>query len=47
LLARIAEGESLTYQHIALGEERFKLLAYVSKQRAQLERSFRAAMTDL
>jgi hypothetical protein len=28
-------------------EERFKMLAYVYKQRAQLERSFRTAIADM
>jgi len=47
LLKRVAESESLIYEAIKFGEERFKMLAYVSIQRAQLERSFRAAIEDM
>jgi hypothetical protein len=47
LLARIAESESRIYQVIAFGEKQFVMLAYVAKQRAQLERSFRTAIADL
>jgi hypothetical protein len=47
LLKRVAESESRVYESIAFGEERFKMLAYVSKQRAQLERSFRTAIADM
>src|ERR1035438_5896930 len=41
LLRRVAESEQQIYMSIAFGEERFKMLGYVAKQRAQLERSFR------
>jgi hypothetical protein len=47
LLRRIAESEQRIYTAMKLGEERFKLLAYVYKQRAQLERSFRTAVADM
>src|ERR1035438_10349479 len=47
LLKRVAESESRVYESIAFGEERFKMLAYVAKQRAQLERSFRTAIADM
>jgi hypothetical protein len=46
LLRRIAEGERQIYT-IADLEHRFKMLAYVYKQRAQLERSFRTAVADM
>jgi hypothetical protein len=46
LLRRIAESEQDIY--ICLGNEaKFKMLAYVYKQRAQLERSFRTAVADM
>jgi hypothetical protein len=44
LLKRVAESERHIYVYIAFGEQQFKMLAYVAKQRAQLERSFRTAM---
>ena len=47
LLKRVAESEQKIYLHIAFGEERFKMLGYVAKQRAQLERSFRTAIADM
>jgi hypothetical protein len=43
-MARIADSEQRVYMYIAFGEERFKMLAYVAKQRAQLERSFSTAI---
>ena len=47
LLKRVAESEQQIYVYIAFGEERFKMLGYVAKQRAQLERSFRTAIADM
>jgi hypothetical protein len=47
LLRRVAESEQRIYLSIAFGEERFKMLGYVAKQRAQLERSFRTAIEDM
>jgi hypothetical protein len=47
LLKRLADSEKRIYQCIAHVEERFKTLAYVYKQRAQLERSFRTAIADM
>jgi len=47
LLKRVAESEQKIYVFIAFGEERFKMLGYVAKQRAQLERSFRTAIADM
>jgi hypothetical protein len=47
LLRRVAESEQRIYVFIAFGEERFKMLGYVAKQRAQLERSFRTAIEDM
>jgi hypothetical protein len=47
LLARAAVSESRIHQCIAFGEKQFVMLAYVAKQRAQLERSFRTAIEDL
>ena len=47
LLKRVAESEQKIYLHIAFGEQQFKMLAYVAKQRAQLERSFRTAIADM
>jgi hypothetical protein len=46
LLKRIAESEQQIYT-IANFEHRFKMLAYVYKMRAQLERSFRTAVADM
>ena len=47
LLKRVAESEQKIYVYVAFGEEQFKRLAYVAKQRAQLERSFRTAIADM
>jgi hypothetical protein len=47
LLKRVAESEQRIYVFIAFGEERFRMLGYVAKQRAQLERSFRTAIADM
>ena len=47
LLARAAESEKRIYARIAFGEKQFVMLAYVAKQRAQLERSFRTAIADM
>jgi hypothetical protein len=47
LLRRVAESEQQIYTCIAFGEDRFKMLGYVAKQRAQLERSFRTAIEDM
>jgi len=47
LLKRVAESEQKVYVFIAFGEQQFKMLAYVAKQRAQLERSFRTAIADM
>ena len=47
LLRRVAESEQKIYLRIAFGEQQFKMLAYVAKQRAQLERSFRTAIADM
>ena len=47
LLRRVAESEQKVYVFIAFGEHQFKMLAYVAKQRAQLERSFRTAIADM
>ena len=47
LLRRVAESEQKIYAHIDFGEHQFKMLAYVAKQRAQLERSFRTAIEDM
>ena len=47
LLRRVAESEQQIYMSTAFGEERFKMLGYVAKQRAQLERSFRTAIADM
>ena len=46
-LKRVAESEQKIYLYIAFGEQQFKMLAYVAKQRAQLERSFRTAIADM
>ena len=47
LLRRVAESEQKIYAYIDFGEHQFKMLAYVAKQRAQLERSFRTAIEDM
>jgi hypothetical protein len=47
LLARAAASESRIYQLIPFGEKQFVMLAYVAKQRAQVERSFRTAIADM
>jgi|HubBroStandDraft_1064217.scaffolds.fasta_scaffold01472_17 hypothetical protein len=47
LLARIAKGETNIYEAHLPPEQHFPLLREVAKQRAQLERSFRAAVQDL
>ena len=47
LLKRVAANEQKIYLDVAFGEQQYKMLAQVAKQRAQLERSFRTAMTDL
>ena len=47
LLKRVAESEQKIYAYIDFGEHQFKMLAYVAKQRAQLERSFRTAIADM
>src|ERR1017187_10476799 len=47
LLRRVAESEQQIYMSIAFGEERFKMLGIVAKQRGQLERSFRTAIEDM
>jgi len=43
----MAESEQKIYLYIDFGEQQFKVLAYVAKQRAQLERSFRTAVADI
>ena len=47
LLKRVAESERRIYDGMALGEKQLVMLAYVAKQRAQLERSFRTAIADM
>jgi hypothetical protein len=47
LLKRVAESEQKIYAYIDFGEIQFKRLAYVAKQRVQLERSFRTAIADM
>jgi len=47
LLKRIADSETSIYQTIALGDKQCRMLGYVAKQRAQLERSFRTAIADM
>jgi hypothetical protein len=47
LLQRVARSEAEIYERTEFGAERFVLLAYVAKQRAQLERSFRTAVADI
>jgi len=47
LLVRIAASEQRIYMRMPFDEQQFKMLGYVAKQRAQLERSFRTAIDDL
>jgi hypothetical protein len=47
LLKRIAGSESRIYEAISIGDNQFRMLGYVAKQRAQLERSFRTAIADM
>jgi hypothetical protein len=47
LLRRIALSERHIHAVVGNMEQRFKMLAYVYKQRAQLERSFRTAVADM
>jgi hypothetical protein len=47
LLARVAESEKKVYMFIEFGEKQFAMLLTVAKLRAQLERSFRAAIDDM
>ncbi|HXM45754.1 MAG TPA: hypothetical protein VN924_31245 [Bryobacteraceae bacterium] len=47
LLARVSESERAVHAFIEFGEKQFVMLAYVAKQRAQLERSFRTAIADM
>lgn len=47
LLKRVAESERRIYDSLPVGENMFKMLTYVMKQRAQLERSFRTAIADM
>jgi len=47
LLARVAESERKICTYIDFGEKQFVMLAYVAKQRTQLERSFRTAIEDM
>ena len=47
LSRRVAQSEQKIYLYFAFGEHQFKMLAYVAKQRAQLERSFRTAIADM
>jgi hypothetical protein len=47
LLKRIAGSEQRIYMTVAFGEERLRMLGYVAKQRAQLERSFHTAIADM
>jgi hypothetical protein len=47
LLAPVAASEQQVYMFIKFGEQQFKMLGYVAKQRAQLERSFRTAIADM
>jgi len=47
LLRRVAESEQRIYMDIPFGEERLRMLGYVVKQRAQLDRSFRTAVADM
>jgi hypothetical protein len=47
LLKRVADSETRIYETIAIGDQQFRMLGYVAKQRAQLERSFRTAIADM
>ena len=47
LLTRLAASERKIYETIGVSEKHFIMLAYVAKQRAQLERSFRTAIADM
>lgn len=47
LLARIANSERNICQRVPFGEVQLRMLAYVAKQRVQLERSFRTAVADM
>jgi hypothetical protein len=47
LLKRLAGSEGRIYQDFEHIEDRFVILAYLYKQRAQLERSFRTAIADM
>jgi hypothetical protein len=47
LLTRLAASERKIYETIGVSEKHFVMLAYVAKQRAQLERSFRTAIADM
>jgi len=47
LLARVAASEQKVYFQIEFGEHQLKMLGYVAKLRAQLERSFRTAIEDM
>jgi hypothetical protein len=47
LLKRVAESEQKIYLYIDFSEHQCKMLAYVAKQRAQLERAFRTAIADI
>ncbi len=47
LLKRVAANEQKIYLDVAFGEQQYKMLAQVAKQRAQLERSFRTAIADM
>ena len=47
LLKRVAESERRIYDGMAFSEKQLVMLAYVAKQRAQLERSFRTAIADM
>jgi hypothetical protein len=47
LLKRVAESEHRIYAGIDFGDKQFAMLAFVAKQRAQLERSFRTAIADM
>ena len=47
LLKRVADSETRIYETIAIGDQQFRMLGYVAKQRAQLERSFRSAIADM
>ncbi len=47
LLTRIAESERRNLRRNLGRRNNFRLLSYVFKQRAQLERSFRTAIADM